>query len=80
VFKDFAYQTRASWSRPGRVIGQAEHLEQGAHPRFVVSSLPAERIDARALYEDEYCARGALENRIKEQQLYLFADRCSAAW
>ena len=62
-----------------RVIGKAEHLEKGANPRFVVTSLPAARLDARALYEDEYCARGEMENRIKEQQLYLFADRCSAA-
>jgi hypothetical protein len=79
VFKDFAYQTRESWSRPRRVIGKAEHLEKGANPRFAVTSLPAERLDARRLYEDEYCARGEMENRIKEQQLYLFADRCSAA-
>jgi hypothetical protein len=79
VFKDFAYQTRESWSRPRRVIGKAEHLEKGANPRFVVTSLPAARLDARTLYADEYCARGEMENRIKEQQLYLFADRCSAA-
>jgi hypothetical protein len=78
VFKDFTYQTRESWSRPRRVIGKAEHLEKGANPRFVVTSIAAERLDARALYEDEYCARGEMENRIKEQQLYLFADRCSA--
>jgi hypothetical protein len=79
VFKDFTYQTRESWSRPRRVIGKAEHLEKGANPRFVVTSLAAERFAARTLYEDEYCARGEMENRIKEQQLYLFADRCSAA-
>ncbi len=78
VFKDFTYQTRASWSRARRVIGKAEHLEKGANPRFVVTSIAAERLDARALYEDEYCARGEMENRIKEQQLYMFADRCSA--
>jgi hypothetical protein len=60
------------------VIGKAEHLRKGANPRFVVTSLTAEQFDARTLYEDEYCARGEMENRIKEQQLYLFADRTSA--
>jgi hypothetical protein len=78
VFKDFIYQTRESWSRPRRVVGKAEHLEKGSNPRFVVTSLPAEEMEARVLYEEEYCARGEMENRIKEQQLYLFADRCSA--
>ena len=79
VFKDFTYQTRDSWSRARRVIGKAEHLAKGANPRFVVTSLPAEQIAAQPLYEKEYCARGDMENRIKEQQLYLFADRTSAA-
>ena len=79
VFKDFTYQTRESWSRPRRVIGKAEHLSKGANPRFVVTSILAEQIAAQSLYEDEYCARGDMENRIKEQQLYLFADRTSAA-
>ena len=78
VFKDFIYQTRDSWSRPRRVVGKAEHLEKGSNPRFVVTSLRAEEREARVLYEEEYCARGEMENRIKEQQLYLFADRCSA--
>jgi hypothetical protein len=78
VFKDFSYQTRSSWSRARRVVGKAEHLRKGANPRFVVTSLSAEEFDARTLYEDEYCARGEMENRIKEQQLYLFADRTSA--
>ncbi len=68
-----------SWSRTRRVVAKAEHLPQGANPRFVVTSLPASAIDARALYEDVYCARGEVENRIKEQQLDLFADRTSAA-
>ena len=77
VFKDFQYRTKKSWSRERRVIGKAEHLSKGANPRFVVTSLPPERIDARTLYEDRYCARGEMENRIKEQQLYLFADRTS---
>jgi len=78
VFKDFFYQTKKSWSRSRRVIGKAEHLRKGANPRFVVTSLGPDEFDARSLYEDEYCARGEMENRIKEQQLYLFADRTSA--
>lgn len=77
VFQDFEYRTRKSWSRPRRVIGKAEHLAKGANPRFVVTNLQAEAYDARAVYEDEYCARGNMENRIKEQQLCLFADRTS---
>ncbi len=79
VFKDFPYRTLESWSRERRVVGKAEHLSKGSNPRFVVTSLPAEAFDARSLYEDEYCARGEMENRIKEQQLCLFADRTSAA-
>lgn len=79
VFKGFTYQTLKSWSRSRRVIGKAEHLAKGANPRFVVTSIPASEFDARSLYEDEYCARGDMENRIKEQQLCLFADRTSAA-
>ena len=78
VFKDFRYQTRDSWTSERRVIGKAEFLEKGANPRFVVTSLSPERLGARALYEDFYSARGAMENRIKEQQLDLFADRTSA--
>jgi hypothetical protein len=61
------------------VVAKAEHLPQGANPRFVVTSLPASARAARILYEDVYCARGEVENRIKEQQLDLFADRTSAA-
>ena len=79
VFHDFVYQTRKSWSCPRRVVGKAEHLAKGENPRFVVTSLSAEAFDARTLYEQEYCARGDMENRIKEQQLCLFADRTSAA-
>jgi hypothetical protein len=79
VFEDFVYQTRESWSRPRRVVGKAEYLAKGENPRFVVTSLPAAELDARTLYEDWYCARGDMENRIKEQQLHLFADRTSAA-
>ena len=61
------------------MIAKAEHLPKGANPRFVVTSLPVTAMDARTLYEDIYCARGDIENRIKEQQLDLFADRTSAA-
>ena len=77
-FADFFWRTRDSWSRARRVVAKAEHLPQGPNPRFVVTSLAA-AIDARTLYEDIYCARGEVENRIKEQQLDLFADRTSAA-
>jgi len=79
VFKDFRYQTLNSWTCERRVIGKAEWMEKGANPRFVVTTLQPERMDARAIYEDLYCARGNMENRIKEQQLDLFADRTSAA-
>ena len=78
-FKDFTYRTRKSWSRERRLVAKAEHLPQKSNPRFVVTSVPAERIDARSLDEDDYCARGDMENRIKEQQLCLFADRTSCA-
>jgi Transposase DDE domain group 1 len=78
-FKDFMWTTRDSWSRRRRVVGKAEHTPKGSNPRFIVTSLGAQDYDARALYEDVYCARGEMENRIKEQQLDLFADRTSAA-
>lgn len=64
----------ASWDRSRRVIAKAEHSDQGSNPRFVVTSLAGE---AQAIYDDIYCARGEMENRIKEQQLGLFADRTS---
>jgi hypothetical protein len=79
VFKEFVYQTRDSWTRARRVVAKAEHLEKGSNPRFVVTSHPAEAWAARALYEELYCARGEMENRIKEQ-LVLFADRTSTAF
>jgi hypothetical protein len=78
-FADFAWRTLDSWSRERRVVAKAEHLSKGSNPRFVVTSLSADEIDARTLYEQVYCARGEVENRIKEQQLDLFADRTSAA-
>jgi hypothetical protein len=78
VFTEFLYATQDSWSRPRRVIAKAEHLDKGANPRFVVTSLSAEEMAAQELYEKGYCARGDCpENRIKEQQLDLFADRTS---
>jgi hypothetical protein len=77
-FAELRYQTRATWSRERRVVAKAEHLAKGANPRFVVTSLSAEERAARALYEQGYCGRGEMENRIKEQQLHLFADRTSA--
>jgi len=78
-FKDFRYATRKSWSRRRRVVAKAEHLPKGANPRFVVTSLKPAEYGAKALYEQLYCARGEMENRIKECQLDLFADRTSAA-
>ena len=77
-FKDFMYQTLDSWSKPRRVVGKAEQLPGRSNPRFVVSSLGPDDYDARTLYEDVYCARGDMENRIKEKQLMLFADRTSS--
>ncbi len=79
VFKEFAYQTLKSWTRARRVVAKAEHLEKGSNPRFVVTSLLAESWEGRRLYEELYCARGEMENRIKEQ-LMLFADRTSTAF
>jgi hypothetical protein len=78
-FNDFSYSTRDSWSRSRRVIGKAEHLDKGSNPRFIVTSLDAAESCAQTLYERLYCARGEMENRIKECQLDLFADRTSTA-
>ncbi|MDD2677601.1 MAG: IS1380 family transposase [Methylacidiphilaceae bacterium] len=77
-FTEFAYRTLSSWSRERRVVAKAEYLERGENPRFVVTSLSSEEWPAQELYEKLYCARGEMENRIKEQ-LYLFADRLSTA-
>jgi len=77
VFTEFRYRTQNSWRRSRRVIGKAEHLAKGANPRFIVTNLPGSEVQSRALYEQWYCARGDMENRIKEQQLDLFADRTS---
>jgi len=78
-FKELVYCTRKSWSRPRRVVGKAEQTGDKANPRFVVTSLSMREIPARELYERLYCARGEMENRIKEAQLDLFADRLSTA-
>ncbi|WP_305801285.1 IS1380 family transposase, partial [Thiolapillus sp.] len=78
-FRDFRYRTRKSWSCERRVIGKAEYLPGKANPRFVVTNLSTRDADAQYLYEDLYCARGEMENRIEEQQLGLFADRTSSA-
>ena len=80
-YRSFRFRTLKSWSRSRRVVGKAEWLpgNNGANPRFVVTSLSTERLGARALYEDLYCARGEMENRIKEQQLDLFAERTSSS-
>ncbi len=77
-FKSFEYCTLDSWSRSRRVVGKAEHLGRGSNPRFVVTSLSETEWSAQVLYEEFYCARGDMENRIKEQQLDLFADRTSS--
>jgi hypothetical protein len=77
-FAELRYRTRDTWSRERRVVGKAEQLPGKANPRFVVTSLPVERFDARTVYEKLYAVRGEMENRIKEQQLDLFADRTSA--
>jgi hypothetical protein len=79
VFKDFTYRTRKSWTRERRVVGKAEHLAKGANPRFVVTTLSVVECEPQPLYEKEYCGRGNMENHIKEQQLFLFADRVSCA-
>jgi len=78
-FKDFPWRTLDSWSRRRRVIAKAEWTKGEANPRFVVTSLKRTETGARELYEDIYCARGDMENRIKECQLDLYADRTSAA-
>ena len=78
-FADFTYRTLDSWSKSRRVVGKAEYLSKGENPRFIVTSIAAETIEARSLYEEHYCARGEMENHIKEQQLSLFADRTSTS-
>ncbi|NKB24222.1 MAG: IS1380 family transposase [Kiritimatiellae bacterium] len=87
-FEDFEYRTLKSWTQTRRVVGKAEVLNKGDNPRFIVTNLPAAsfqedrpgRFEAAKLYEQFYCARGDMENRIKEEQLDLFADRTSTHW
>ena len=79
IFKELRYQTRKSWNCERRVVAKAEYLPKGPNPRFIVTSLTSEAVKAQELYEKFYCARGEMENRIKECQLDLFADRTSAA-
>jgi Txe/YoeB family toxin of Txe-Axe toxin-antitoxin module len=79
VFAEFGYRTRRSWSRRRRVVAKAEHTDKGANPRFVVTPLSRQQMEARSLYEEFYGARGDMENRIKEQPLGLFAGRTSTA-
>jgi hypothetical protein len=76
IFSEFDYRTHKSWSRSRRVVAKAEYLDKGENPRFIVTSLPAQQWAAQDLYEKFYCARGEMENRIKEQ-MCLFADRLS---
>jgi len=78
-FKSFMWRTRTSWSRRRRVVAKAEWTEGEANPRFVVTSLQRDHGKAKYLYEKVYCARGDMENRIKECQLDLYADRTSTA-
>ena len=94
-FTEFTYTTLDSWSRKRRVVAKLEVLQKGENPRFIVTNLPVNgfaddapeaggppstRFRARELYEDFYCQRGEMENRIKEQQMDLFADRTSTRW
>lgn len=77
VYKDFRYRAK-SWGRlRRRVVGKAQWTQQGPNPRFVITNLPIQECAAQELYEERYCGRGNMENRIKEQQLDLFADRTS---
>ena len=78
-FKEFKWMTRRSWSRERRIVGKAEFTTDEANPRFVVTSLKRTECRPKYLYEKLYCARGEMENRIKECQLDLYADRTSTA-
>ena len=76
-FRERGHRTRTSWSQKRRVVGKAEWLPglRGENPRFVVTNLPPDQVGTQRLYEEVYCGRGDMENRIKEAQLWLFADR-----
>ena len=77
-FQELRYQTRKSWTCERRVVAKVEYLPRRENPRFIVTSVPLEECDGRTLYEEVYCARRDMANRIKEQQLGLFADRTSS--
>lgn len=77
IFRELRYKTRKTWKKTRRVVAKAEHLPDGPNPRFIVTNLDQGRWPARKLYEKLYCARGNMENRIKEQKLFMFADRLS---
>jgi hypothetical protein len=79
LYSYFKWRTIDSWSRQRMVVAKGEYSSKGPNPRFIVTSLACRSVkDAKRLYRKVYCARGDMENRIKEQQLYLFADRTSA--
>ncbi len=78
MFEELRYRTLDSWSRARRVVAKAERLSGKANRRFVVTSLPADQFDTRTVYADLFAARGDMENRVKEQQLGMFANRTSA--
>lgn len=80
VFTRFSYRTVSSWKRDRDIVAKAEHLPKGENPRFVVTNVLPEIWNDKALYEELYCGRGDMENRIKEQKLDLFADRTSSWW
>jgi hypothetical protein len=77
IFVELKYKTLNTWPYERRVVCKAEHLEKGENPRFIVTNISEDDIAAKELYENIYCARGEMENRIKEQQLELFADKTS---
>lgn len=76
LYKEFQYGAE-KWAKKRRVVGKAEWTREGPNPRFIISNLEAEEFPAQLLYEEQYCGRGNMENRIKEQKLDLFADRAS---
>jgi hypothetical protein len=79
-FTRFEYQTKDSWENPRSIVAKVEHLPGKENPRFIVTNISEKQWDDRSLYEDLYCGRGDMENRIKEQKLDLFSDRTSTWW
>lgn len=79
-YRSINYRTQDSWSRRRRVVAKVTYDEDGAHRRFVVTSIPASKVIPSVLYQDYYCPRANMENRIKEHQLELFSDRTSSHW